>query len=71
MPREDLFICGSVLSNNVQGFDAAYKLSAKGCKENLEAFAVGGIDVRSRALAQTMGLCGDVYSVHVSDTMNE
>ena len=44
VPRDELFICGSVLSNQAQGFDAAYKLSARGCKENLEAFAVGGID---------------------------
>jgi len=42
--REDLFICGSVLSNRVQGFDGAYKLSQRGCKENMEAFAVGGLD---------------------------
>jgi hypothetical protein len=44
VPREELFICGSVLSNQVQGFDAARKLSARECAENLEAFAVGGID---------------------------
>ena len=44
LPREDLFICGSVLSNRVQGYDAAFKLSKRGCEENLEAFAVGGID---------------------------
>ena len=36
--------CGSVLSNNVQGFGAAKQLSARGCRENLEAFAAGGID---------------------------
>ena len=44
IPREELFICGSVLSNNVQGFGAAKQLSARGCRENLEAFAAGGID---------------------------
>jgi len=44
VPREDIFICGSVLSNRVQGFDAAQKLSARGCRENMEAFAAGGID---------------------------
>lgn len=27
VPRSDLFICGSVLSNRVQGYDAAFKLS--------------------------------------------
>lgn len=44
IPREELFICGSVLSNQAQGYDAAFKLSARGCVENLEAFAAGGID---------------------------
>ena len=44
IPREELFICGSVLSNQAQGFEAASQLSVRGCKENLEAFAVGGID---------------------------
>merc|ERR1740121_2615021 len=44
IPREELFICGSVLSNQVQGFDAAFKLSQLGCKANMEAFSVGGID---------------------------
>ena len=43
VPREDIFICGSVLSNRAQGYDAAYKLSERGCRENMEAFAVGGI----------------------------
>ena len=44
IPREELFICGSVLSNQVQGFGAAKALSAKGCQQNLEAFSLGGID---------------------------
>lgn len=44
VPREDLFICGSVLSNRVQGYDAAFKLSKRGCEENMQAFSVGGID---------------------------
>jgi len=44
IPREELFICGSVLSNRAQGFEAAKKLTAKGCAENMEAFAVGGIE---------------------------
>ena len=43
IPREDLFICGSVLSNRVQGYEGARKLSARGCRENMEAFAVGDI----------------------------
>ena len=43
VPREDLFICGSVLSNRVSGREAARDLSAKGCRENMEAFNVGAI----------------------------
>jgi len=43
VPRYDLFICGSVLSNRVSGREAARDLSAKGCRENMEAFNVGGI----------------------------
>lgn len=44
VPREDIYICGTVLSNNVQGYDAAYRKTQKGCMENMEAFGVGGID---------------------------
>lgn len=43
VPREELFICGSVLSNRARGFDSAYQLTKRGNKENLNAFAVGGI----------------------------
>lgn len=39
-----MFICGSVLSNRARGFEAAKALSARGCNDNMEAFAVGGID---------------------------
>jgi len=44
VPRSEMFICGSVLSNNARSYDSAYKLTKKGCDENLEAFAAGGID---------------------------
>jgi len=43
IPRSELVICGSVLSNSARGFDAAYRLSKKGCDDNLRAFAVGDI----------------------------
>lgn len=43
VPREELFICGSVLSDGARGFDAAYKLTKRGCEENLQAFAQGDI----------------------------
>jgi len=44
VPRDQLFICGTVLSNRARGFEAAYKATKQGCDENLEAFKVGGID---------------------------
>jgi len=44
IPREELYICGSVVSNRAKGFNPAYKATAKGCAENMEAFGVGGID---------------------------
>uniref|UniRef100_A0A7S0LQE7 NADP-dependent oxidoreductase domain-containing protein n=1 Tax=Coccolithus braarudii TaxID=221442 RepID=A0A7S0LQE7_9EUKA len=44
IPRSELFICGSVVSNRAPTFDSAYSLTKRGCASNLEAFAVGGID---------------------------
>jgi len=44
VPRKDLFICGSVVSNRVSGYDAAKKATTKGWKGNMDAFSVGGID---------------------------
>jgi len=44
IPREDIYICGSVVSNRVSGFDAAKKATTKGWEKNMEAFGVGGID---------------------------
>jgi len=43
IPREEIFICGSVVSNLAQDFESAYLATKKGCAENLEAFAEGGI----------------------------
>lgn len=44
IPREELYICGTVLSNRVNGEDAAYKKTAQGCSENMQAFSAGKID---------------------------
>jgi len=43
IPRQELFICGTVLSNRASGFENAYRATKRGCDENLKAFAVGGI----------------------------
>lgn len=44
IPRSELFVCGSVVSNRVAGLDAAKKETTKGWKRNMEAFAAGDID---------------------------
>ncbi|CAE7223280.1 unnamed protein product [Symbiodinium pilosum] len=41
--RDELFICGSVLSNLAQDFEDGYLTTKKGCAQNLEALAEGGI----------------------------
>lgn len=43
LPREDFFICGTVISNSASSFQSAYELTKRGITENLKAFAVGGI----------------------------
>jgi diketogulonate reductase-like aldo/keto reductase len=44
IPREELFICGSVVSNRASGFEDAKKQTTKGWKRNMECFAAGNID---------------------------
>eukprot|EP00933_Yihiella_yeosuensis_P049785 TRINITY_DN4712_c0_g4_i1.p1 TRINITY_DN4712_c0_g4~~TRINITY_DN4712_c0_g4_i1.p1 ORF type:complete len:368 (+),score=77.93 TRINITY_DN4712_c0_g4_i1:103-1206(+) len=41
--REEVFICGTVLSNRARGFEAAYKSTKKGIEQNLKDLGVGGI----------------------------
>ena len=41
--REELFICGSVVSNRAIDEETAYKLTQLGCTENMQAFAAGDI----------------------------
>lgn len=44
IPREELYICGSVVSNRASGFDDARRETTKGWKRNMESFSIGGID---------------------------
>ena len=44
IPRDQLFICGSVVSNNAFGFDKAFSATRRGCKQNMGAFSAGNID---------------------------
>ena len=43
IPRDELFICGSVVSNRAIDEETAYKLTQLGCTENMEAFGSGDI----------------------------
>ncbi|CAJ1447017.1 unnamed protein product, partial [Effrenium voratum] len=43
VPREEVFVCGSVVSNRARGFKSAYRATKKGCEENLAAFKAGGL----------------------------
>jgi 2,5-diketo-D-gluconate reductase A len=43
IPREELFICGSVVSNRASGYDDAKKATTSGWKRNMECFALGDI----------------------------
>ncbi|CAJ1930647.1 unnamed protein product [Cylindrotheca closterium] len=44
IPRKDLFICGSVVSNRASGFANAKRDTTTGWKKNMDAFGVGNID---------------------------
>jgi diketogulonate reductase-like aldo/keto reductase len=43
IPRDELYICGTVLSNRVNGEQAAYAKTKQGCLENMAAFSAGNI----------------------------
>ena len=43
IPREELYICGTVLSNRAKGEKAAYDKTALGCAQNMGAMAAGNI----------------------------
>lgn len=44
IPRDELYICGSVVSNRAVGYDAAKQSTTIGWQRNMEAFSVGNID---------------------------
>jgi diketogulonate reductase-like aldo/keto reductase len=56
IPRSELYICGSVVSNRVSGFDAAYKETTKGWKKNMEAFAAGNIEYLDQIMLDYPGV---------------
>ena len=44
IPRSELFICGSVVSNRAVGFDAARHVTDRGWHRAMEEFSVGNVD---------------------------
>ena len=52
LPRDELFICGSVVSNRAAGFEAARANTREGCAKNLAAFAEGEIGYVDQAREQ-------------------
>ncbi|KAH8060563.1 oxidoreductase [Aureococcus anophagefferens] len=63
IPRSDLYVCGSVLSNRARGFDAAYAASKRGCDENLAALDVGPLDNIMLDYPGAPPACGDADSI--------
>lgn len=45
VPRSEIFVCGSVLSNRAQGFNDALKLTRRGCDTNIADLGVGPLDM--------------------------
>jgi len=43
IPRDELYICGTVLSNRARGEEAAFIKTKQGCQENMNAFSYGDI----------------------------
>jgi len=55
IPREQLFICGSVVSNRASGFDDAKRATTRGWQENMNAFSAGNIDYLDQILLDYPG----------------
>jgi diketogulonate reductase-like aldo/keto reductase len=82
LPRSELYICGSVVSNRVSGFGSARKETTKGWKRNMEAFGVGGIDYLDQIMldypgmyqlfiiAEMEGTGRSILSIHVLNTLS-
>jgi hypothetical protein len=58
--RDELLICGSVVSNRALDADTAYKLTASGCAENAQAFAAGDVGPLDMIMLDYPG-CNPMY----------
>ena len=61
IPRDQLFICGSVVSNRARGYDAARIATTQGWQANMNAFAAGNIDYLDQIMLDYPG--PDVASI--------
>ena len=61
IPRDEIFICGTVLSNRAKGQDAAYAKTKQGCRENMSTMSLGNIDTLDQIMLDYPG--PDVESV--------
>ena len=59
IPREELYICGTVLSNRARGEEAAFVKTKQGCQENMNAFAYGDIMKVDQMMLDYPGLDAD------------
>jgi 2,5-diketo-D-gluconate reductase A len=67
IPREELYICGSVVSNRASGFDDAKKSTTKGWKRNMECFALGDISYLDQIMLDYPGPdCSSIQGQWVS-----
>ena len=54
--RDDIYICGSVLSNRAKGESSAYFKTREGYQENMNAMAYGGIGKLDQVSLTVLGL---------------
>ena len=45
IPRDELYVCGSVLSNRARGEEAAFQATRRGCEANFRDLDVGKLDM--------------------------
>ena len=45
IPRDELYICGSVLSNRARGEEAAFQSTKRGCDANFRDLGIGKLDM--------------------------
>ena len=62
LPRRELFICGSVVSNRAGSYEAAYAATKRGCEQNLGAFSAGGVGYLDQIMLDYPGPTDDAVN---------